>query len=94
MELRKVLFWDTDINKIDRKKNAAYIVERVAVYGTLEEWRQLLEYYGTEKIKAIVKELRYLDQKTLNYLSFRFNIPKEKFRCYTHQPSTQTHYPL
>ena len=83
MNLRKVLFWDTDHNKLNCDKHPAYVIERVARYGTLEEWKEVLDYYGEEKIKSEILLLRDLDKKTLNYLSFRFKIPKQEFRCYS-----------
>lgn len=93
MNLRNVLFWDTDPTQLDFESHASLVIERVASLGTLEEWHQVLQYYGEERIKREVCQLRYLDKKTMSYLAARFNIPKEEFRCYTLQQSTQTHYP-
>ncbi|MDQ3192198.1 MAG: hypothetical protein M3Q58_11455 [Bacteroidota bacterium] len=92
-QLSPVLFWDTDISQIDPKKHASYIIERVASLGTLFEWEQILSHYGEIEVKETVCRLRTLDPKTLNFLSFFFNIPKEQFRCYTNQQSFPTHYP-
>lgn len=93
MKLREVLFWDTDINNICLDKHAAYIIERIAMFGTYDEWNQVLSYYGKEKIKKIVCHLSGLDNKTLNYLSIHLNIPKVKFKCYTQLQSIQKHFP-
>ena len=93
MKLRKVLFWDTDFEKIDWDQHAAYVIERVARYGFLNEWKNVLDYYGHEKVKKEILKFRDLDGKTLNYLSILFNIPKERFRCYTPQQFPPAHYP-
>lgn len=93
MKLRNVLFWDTDPALVDPDVHVAYVIERVARFGILREWKQLLAYYGEERIKKEVIKLRDLDIKTLNFLSVRFKIPKEEFRCYTNQRFQQTHYP-
>ena len=94
MKLRKVLFWDTEIDKLDWKKNDGFIMSRVAMYGNWAEWNEVLSYYGVERIKRKIRQLRYLDNKTLNYLSLRFKIPKEEFRCYTSQHSSHPHFPF
>lgn len=51
--LRKILFWDTDINKIDWDKHYPYIIQRIFERGTLEEKREILRFYGEDKVKAI-----------------------------------------
>lgn len=82
MQLRKVLFWDTNPDLIDYEKHANYIIQRVVTCGQLEEWREVIAYYGVEKIKNTVVELRDLDDKTMTYLSVYFSLPKEIFRCF------------
>lgn len=37
-------------------------------------------------------EERYLDKKSLNFLSFYFELPKTNFRCYILQQSTPQHW--
>lgn len=86
MNLNKALFWDTDINKIDFNKNARSIIERVVSRGTLKDWFEIKNYYGLEKIKKEVTQIRFLDKITLNFLSKYFKIPKSKFRCYNTKP--------
>jgi len=86
MNLNKALFWDTDINKIDFNKNARSIIERVVSRGTLKDWFEIKNYYGLEKIKKEVTQIRFLDKITLNFLSKYFQIPKTKFRCYNTKP--------
>jgi hypothetical protein len=87
MNLSKVIFWDTDIDKIDYQKHARYVIERVVMYGKVNDWRAIQAYYGMEKML----QSRYLDAKTLSFLSCVFDIPKEQFRCYTIQQSTPIH---
>lgn len=89
MNLRRVLFWDTDVDQIDYQKHASYVIERIVTYGSLNEWRQILEFYGRKKIIETVTRLRNLDDKSLNYLSHKFQIPKDQFRCYNKKQSAQ-----
>ena len=51
--LRKILFWDTDINKIDWKKYYAFVIKRVFERGNDDEKRELMRFYGEEKIKEV-----------------------------------------
>lgn len=55
--------------------------------GNLSDWKNLLDFYGIDRIKSEVVNIRYLDKKTLSYLSAVFNIKKEQFRCYNTEPS-------
>jgi hypothetical protein len=76
------VFWDCRAEKINYDESKSFVIERVLTRGTEQDERELFRYYGGETIKNTVLNLRYLDRKTLNYLSIVFNIPQEKFRCY------------
>lgn len=88
--LNSVLFWDTDISKIDWEIHASYVIERVLTRGGLKDWSEIKRFYGLECIKKEVLDLRYLDDLTLNFCSIIFKVPKTEFRCYTTIPFTQT----
>lgn len=92
LTLSRVLFWETDYEKIDWDAKARYVIERVVMYGFLEDWRAIQKYYGMEKIKEVVLQARDFDPKTLSFLRVIFNIPKEKFRCYTTLQSNPGHW--
>ena len=51
--LRKSLFWDTDINKIDWSKQYKGVIQRVFERGNDNEKREILKFYGKDKIKEI-----------------------------------------
>ena len=87
MQLTKALFWDTDINKLDYEKHARHIIERVLVRGTLNDWFEIKNYYGTDRIKSEVLKIRFLDKITLNFCSKYFQTPKQEFKCYNTEPS-------
>lgn len=86
-KLSSYLFWDMDFDEINTEKNAAHIIEKVITRGQLEDWFLIKEYYGLERIKNVALRLRYLDDKTLNFASRLFTIPKQEFRCYTMRQS-------
>ncbi len=85
----KSLFWDTDYESIDFEKNARFVIARVLMRGDIDDWFQLQNYYGMDKLKNEVVQIRYLDKLTLNFCKQLFNIDKERFRCYNTDPSIQ-----
>ena len=89
MQLTLAIFWDTNYEAIDWEKNAPYVVDRVLHFGTLNDWHEVLGYYGRAKVKTIAIQLRYMDKRVLSYCAAFFNTPKEEFRCYSTEPSVQ-----
>jgi hypothetical protein len=94
MQFSNYLFWDTDRTALDIFQHSIYIIDRVIGFGTWEDWRKLLDMYGHNKVKDTVIRLRYLDSKTLSFLSLYFNLPQKAFRCYTFKQSNQVRYPF
>ena len=54
MKFRESLFWDTNPDNIDIRKNARYIIERVLDFGMLEEVSWLFKTYPKEEIKKVM----------------------------------------
>ena len=86
-KLSKYLFWDYNINLLDPGNDKNLILERVFSRGTENDEKEVLKYYGETFIKNTILDIKYLDKKTLNYLSTIFGIPKEKFSCYKYSLS-------
>lgn len=64
MKFRQTLFWDTDPKKIDVKKNAQYIIERIADFGNDKEARWALEFYSKQKLRNVISKSRCLRPST------------------------------
>lgn len=92
MKLRKSLFWDTDYERLDWDKHAKYIIERVLHRGTWQEFKDMLAYYGREKITEVVKRLRYIDDRVMHFCKVYFNIALNEMRCHTIKQSKMTHW--
>jgi len=92
MILSKNLFWDTDYNSINWDENARFVIERVVMYGTVEDWNTILKYYGRDKIYKEMLQAKELDPKSLSFLSCIFDTPPEKFRCFTQIQSSRAHW--
>lgn len=91
-DISRYLLWEVDTAQLDAEKHAQFIIGRVVMKGTLNDWFEIKRYYGLERIKAEMLDIRYLDKLTLSFLSVYFNIPKEKFRCYMLSQSHPTHW--
>ncbi len=87
ISLHKELFWDTSNSAINSLKSKRLIIERVFNFGSLDEFRTILQFYGMEIIKSEIVEAGWLDPKTLHFASTFLKIPKSKFRCYKRRQS-------
>ncbi|HEV7232461.1 MAG TPA: plasmid maintenance system antidote protein [Bacteroidia bacterium] len=54
--LRRVLFWDTTINKIDWEKHKPAVIQRVFERGNEEERKEIIRFYGKETVNTILKK--------------------------------------
>ena len=52
--LRPILFWDTDMNKIDWQKQKSAIIKRIFERGNDMEKNEITRFYGTETINSIL----------------------------------------
>ncbi len=52
-KIRKILFWDTDFEKIDWQKQKRAIVKRVFEKGSNEEKDEIIRFYGKEIVNQI-----------------------------------------
>ncbi len=55
MKFRQALFWDTDPKKIDLKKHARYVIERVLEFGDISEAKWLFQQYTKRVIKKVIQ---------------------------------------
>ena len=86
-QLRKQIFWDTDMSQFDYDRQANAIIIRVLERGNMDEWNEIKRYYGHEKIMEAAIKARYLSKKVLSFVSSLYNIPITQFRCYTWKQS-------
>lgn len=75
MKFRRSLFWDVDPKKIDTKKNAQYIIERIADLGDDKEARWVFDFYDKRFLKKIITKSRSIrpDTKRLWELILKSN---------------------
>ena len=64
MKFRQALFWDVNPSKIDSRKNARYVIERILDFGNDNEVRWMLKNYSRAMLKKIVAKSRSLAPRT------------------------------
>lgn len=52
-KIRPVVFWDTDINKINWRKNKSAVIKRILERGNEQEITEITRFYGKEAIKSV-----------------------------------------
>jgi plasmid maintenance system antidote protein VapI len=55
--LRKSLFWDTEINKIDWSKQYSAVIQRIFERGNEIEKNEIIRFYGAEKVNSILSTI-------------------------------------
>ncbi len=63
--IRKILFWDTKMQQIDWQNQYAYVIERVFERGNEEEKKEIVRFYGKDRVKSIIGTSRISYQKPL-----------------------------
>jgi hypothetical protein len=86
------LFWDVDKTTLSFEKHATHIIEKAITRGTWEDFKTVFDYYGRRKMKKTIKNLRYMDKRTLQFSSIYFHLPITEMRCYIWQQSNPTHW--
>lgn len=72
-KIRRVLFWDTDFDKIDWEKNRKPVIKRVFERGNDIEIKEIISFYGKRIIRSELKDIKN------DFLpSFKENIIKYK----------------
>ena len=72
-KIRKTLFWDTTIDRIDFTAHSRYVINRVFERGTEEEILEIIRFYGRDTI------LQNLNRNGNPLLRHQFNANIEKY---------------
>ena len=91
-DFSKHLFWDVNRDNLDWEKSKQTIITNVLDYGLINDWKMIYDYYGIDEIARVVMKLKYLDKKSIAFVSLLSGIPKEKFLCYTTKQLNKIHW--
>ena len=92
MQLSKELFWDVNYDTIDWGKNYQWVICRVLEYGKMVDWHEMKKHYGVPKIIESAINARSLSIKTVHFIHHIYEVPLEKFRCYSSMHSDPIHW--
>ncbi|MFP4289937.1 MAG: DUF6922 domain-containing protein [Bacteroidales bacterium] len=90
--MRSQYFWDVDLQQMNMETSKRLIIERVFSLGHTTDVFNLIRFYGEDMVIEVLKEVSYLDAKTLNFASLYFDLPLESFKCYRRKQSMQQHW--
>ncbi|MCO6491460.1 MAG: hypothetical protein J5I98_23790 [Phaeodactylibacter sp.] len=57
------LLWEYDLSSFDFDKSKRVVIERVIERGTLDDWREMIRYYGEEQVLNVARQSRQLSAK-------------------------------
>ena len=61
--LPRHFLWEYDFDTFDFDQSYKIVIERVVQRGNMDDWRNVLKYYGKEKILEVVDWSRQLDER-------------------------------
>ena len=91
-ELKKNYFWDVDVKKLDAERSKRLIIERIFKLGKANEIMMIINYYGEKVVIDVLKNMNYIDPKTLNFAVKFFNLPLQSFKCYKRKQLNSQHW--
>jgi plasmid maintenance system antidote protein VapI len=57
-KLRRILFWDTDFDKIDWQQQKNAVIRRVWERGNEEEKNEMQRFYGVDSVNGAIKNMK------------------------------------
>lgn len=70
INLTKTAFWDVDLETLDEKEHAAFIIARVFQYGLIDDVKTVVKHYTPADIKKAAEETRgIMDDKALTLVN-------------------------
>ena len=75
---KRVLFWDVDQENIDPQRDKYFIIERILARGAVDDVRWAQGMYGDSVLKETLLKAKTVDQKSLSFWCFYFNIDKQQ----------------
>ena len=81
-KINPTLLWEYDLNRFDYHAMRNVVVQRVIERGWPEDWWAALNLYGEDGMSKAIREIAYLNDKDMNFVSNAFDIPLSEMKCY------------
>ena len=62
-KISSYLLWEYNVEQFDFEQSGTIVVERVIERGNLEDWREMMRFYGREKVLEVVHTSKHLSPK-------------------------------
>ncbi len=82
-KLSKKAFWDVDMKTMDSEKHAAYIIQKVFEFGSLQDMLFTHRYYGSKRIKDAFANCTFFLPDSAAFAAVIFDIEKESLKCFS-----------
>ena len=86
------LLWEYNLSDFDYHQMRNVVVQRVVERGWHNDFYVALNTYGLDGMKAAIKEIPYLNDKDMNFVSVVFEIPLSELKCYERKQSRPAHW--
>ena len=87
LPLSRQSFWDADMSALDEEEDSLFIIGKVFNFGTWEDAKTIIRYYGRERLKKEVVQLADMKKETVSFLCLLLNLDKADFKCYLQRQS-------
>ncbi len=77
----KRYFWDTDFQKLDKKKHSWFIIERILEYGDEKAVKWMEDNFRKNEIKKVLLKSKNLSLRSANFWQFIFNLNRNRILC-------------
>jgi len=93
LNVPKKYFWEYDYPRINWKREADSIIQRVLERGNHRDYEELVKYYGLKKIiHSLKNEINSMPDEIIADVCAYFKIDATEVRCYIRKQSRKTHW--
>ncbi|HUZ61805.1 MAG TPA: hypothetical protein VMU83_23710 [Hanamia sp.] len=86
------LLWEYDLSHFNYNQMRNIVVQRVVERGWRNDWYAALNIYGITGMRNSIKQLPYLNDKDMHFVSIIFKIPLPEMKCYEKKQLNQAHW--
>jgi hypothetical protein len=80
-ELSRRAFWDIDLGRLDFDRYPEFTIVRAMERGTFNDIREILRYYGKDKIRSIIINSERLLPRAIIISRRLFHLHNSDFKC-------------
>ncbi len=62
--------WEYDLETFNYDKSYKIVFERILERGTIEDWKEIIRYYGLDKIHEVIAWSKQLRQREKDFARF------------------------